>query len=38
MGKIYVVCPVSIVTGGAELLHQFVDELRRLGRDAYISY
>lgn len=36
--KIYVVCPGGQVTGGPELLHQLVDELRKLGRAAYISY
>jgi hypothetical protein len=35
--KILVCCPTS-VTGGPELLHQLVDELRRIGHDAYIVY
>lgn len=34
---IIVCCPRS-VTGGPELLHQLVHELRRLGHDAYIHY
>jgi len=36
--KIYVHCPSGRVTGGAELLHQFVSLLRDLGRDAYVVY
>lgn len=32
------VCSPPSVTGGPELLHQLVHELRGLGRDAYISY
>lgn len=35
--KIIVCCPQSI-TGGPELLHQLVDELRNHGRDACIVY
>lgn len=36
--KIFVLCPGGLVTGGAELLHQLVDRLRRSGKPAYISY
>jgi len=36
--KILVCCPGGIVTGGPELLHQLVHELRDLGHDAYICY
>lgn len=36
--KIFVVCPGGVVTGGPELLHQLVHELRGFGLDAYISY
>lgn len=36
--KIFVLCPGGLVTGGAELLHQLVDRLRRFGQAAYISY
>ncbi|MDO9162964.1 MAG: hypothetical protein Q8N35_04160 [Methylococcaceae bacterium] len=35
--KIIVCCP-QIVTGGPELLHQLVHELRAIGRDAKIAY
>lgn len=35
--KIIVCCP-HVVTGGPELLHQLVHELRSIGRDAYIAY
>ena len=35
--KIFV-CSPSVVTGGPELLHQLVDELRRIGHEAYIVY
>jgi hypothetical protein len=35
--KVIVCCPHAI-TGGPELLHQLVHELRYLGRDAYIAY
>ena len=35
--KILVCCSTS-VTGGPELLHQLVDELRQIGHDAYIVY
>lgn len=37
-GKVFVVCPAGLTTGGAELLHQLVHELRRIGRDACVSY
>lgn len=36
--KIYVHCPAGLVTGGAELLHQIVDVIRRESGDAYIVY
>lgn len=36
--KIVVCCPGNYVTGGPELLHQFVDALRAVGRDAAICY
>jgi hypothetical protein len=36
--KIFVLCPGGLVTGGAELLHQLVDRLRRFGKAAYICY
>jgi hypothetical protein len=35
---IYVVCPGDAVTGGPEVLHQLVHELKRIGLDAFISY
>ncbi len=35
---IYVVCPSDAVTGGPEVLHQLVHELKRIGLDAFISY
>lgn len=35
--KIFV-CSPTVVTGGPELLHQLVDELRRIGHEAYIVY
>lgn len=35
--KIFVCCSQA-VTGGPELLHQLVHELRSIGREAYISY
>jgi hypothetical protein len=38
MKKIFVVCPANLVTGGPELLHQFVDSLNTQGADAYILY
>lgn len=36
--KVYVCCPGNGVTGGPELLHQFVDSLRKKNIDAYILY
>lgn len=36
--KIYVHCPAGLVTGGAELLHQFVSILNDNNRNAYIVY
>ncbi|MDM0075154.1 hypothetical protein QTH90_12220 [Variovorax sp. J2P1-59] len=36
--KTYVVCPGGVTTGGPEVLHQLVSELREAGRDAYICY
>lgn len=36
--EIYVLCPGHIVSGGPELLHQLVAELRRINRQAYIVY
>lgn len=36
--KVFVHCPAGAVTGGAELLHQLVDVLRRNSIDAYIVY
>lgn len=36
--KILVCCPASAVTGGPELLHQLVHELRDIGHEAYIVY
>jgi hypothetical protein len=36
--KIFVICPGGLVTGGAELLHQLVHQLRQGGKSAYISY
>ncbi|WP_411683436.1 hypothetical protein [Aeromonas caviae] len=38
MKKVYVCCPGGVVTGGPELLHQFVHELRDNGVDAHIVY
>lgn len=38
MNKIFVCCPANIVTGGPELLHQLVSELRAQGHEAYITY
>lgn len=37
-GKIAVLAPSGIQTGGPELLHQLVHEIRRQGGDAYIHY
>ena len=36
--KVVVLCPGGAVTGGPELLHQLVHELRKNGADASISY
>ncbi len=36
--KIFVMCPANVVTGGPESLHQMVDMLGRIGRDAYLVY
>lgn len=36
--KIFVVCGGNVVTGGPELLHQLVHELREFAADAYIAY
>lgn len=36
--KVYVLAPTGVVTGGAELLHQLVDYLRKHNREAYIHY
>jgi hypothetical protein len=36
--KVYVACPANKATGGPELLHQFVFELRKLRISAYIYY
>ena len=36
--RIFVVCPGGICTGGPEVLHQLVHELRGFGADAHISY
>ena len=38
LSKFYVHIPSGVVTGGVELLHQLVHELRSLGREAYIVY
>jgi hypothetical protein len=38
MRKIYVICPGNAVTGGPELLHQFVSTLNNAGFDATIIY
>lgn len=38
MSKIYVLCPANVKTGGTELLHQLVNELNHLGKEAYITY
>lgn len=37
-GRIIVCCPGGAVSGGPELLHQLVHELRRLRHDAFICY
>lgn len=36
--KVFVLAPGDITTGGPELLHQLVHELRKVGVDAFISY
>lgn len=36
--KIIVCCPGNCITGGPELLHQLVSELRAQGKEAFISY
>lgn len=36
--KVYVYAPENAVTGGPELLHQLVDYLTKMGKDAYIVY
>lgn len=36
--KIYVACPNSWVSGGSETLHQLVNKLRSMQKDAYIYY
>lgn len=36
--KVYICCPGDSVTGGPELLHQFCDELCKVGVDANIIY
>ncbi|WP_157035349.1 hypothetical protein [Psychromonas ingrahamii] len=36
--KVFVICPGNIVTGGPELLHQFVQALNVSGADAKIIY
>lgn len=38
MKNVYVLCPGGVVTGGTELLHQFVNELRFNHVTAYIVY
>lgn len=38
MKKVYVICPGNVVTGGPELLHQFVHGLNKRGVDASIVY
>lgn len=38
MGKIYILCPAYVITGGIELLHQLCYKLCLLGYDAYIQY
>jgi hypothetical protein len=37
-GRIFVVCPGGVCTGGPEALHQLVHELRGFGADAHIAY
>lgn len=36
--KIFVPAPAGVVTGGAELLHQLVDEINNNGENAYVVY
>lgn len=36
--KVYVLAPACVCTGGPELLHQLVYQLRQMGKDAYIVY
>lgn len=36
--KIYALCPLNLVTGGVELIHQLVDLLNRSGRETYVVY
>ncbi|EIW6461484.1 hypothetical protein MF479_005047, partial [Escherichia coli] len=36
--SVHVCCPGNIISGGPELLHQFVHELRQNGVDAHIIY
>lgn len=36
--KIYIPCPANHVTGGTELVHQFVYNLRKLGFNAFVFY
>ncbi|KFF63528.1 hypothetical protein IW01_19525 [Pectobacterium brasiliense] len=38
MNKVYICCPGNAITGGPELLHQFVDTLRNMNVDASILY
>jgi hypothetical protein len=38
MSKVVVLCPANVVTGGPELLHQFVHELRVSSIDASVLY
>ena len=38
INKIFVCCPKGVITGGPELLHQFVHSLRMKGVDAYVLY
>lgn len=35
---VFVFAPAGIVTGGSELLHQFIDILNNSGKDAYVIY
>lgn len=38
MGKIYVICPSHIVSGGPDALHQIVFYLKKIGLDAVLVY